>query len=56
MCHGAAKGYQSHEPHGYLTGDYPHGGGVTGDRADRQRLVASVRFSLVAYTTWRGEA
>ena len=33
-----ADGYTSHEPHGYLTGDYPHGGGVTGDRADRKSL------------------
>jgi len=26
MCHGARWGYQPHEPHGYLTGDYPNGG------------------------------
>src|SRR5262249_13310333 len=40
-----ANGYESHEPHGYLAGDYPHSGGVTGDRVVRQRLVASaVRF------------
>jgi hypothetical protein len=33
MCHRASVGYQAHEPHGYLTGDYPNGGVVIGDCA-----------------------
>src|ERR1700756_1028969 len=49
-------GYTSHEPHGYLTGDYPNGGVVTGDRAGLQRLATRpVRFSLVAYTVGAGK-
>jgi hypothetical protein len=32
-CHWPAPGYTAHEPHGYLTGDYPNGGVVTEDRA-----------------------
>ena len=34
----AVAGYTTREPHGYLTGDYPHGGVVTGDRAHRENL------------------
>jgi hypothetical protein len=50
-------GYTSHEPHGYLTGDYPHGGVVTGERTGLQELaMRSVRFSLVAYTPRLREA
>ena len=49
-------GYTAHEPHGYLTGDYPNGGVVTGDRAGLQRLATRpVRFSLVAYTVGAGK-
>jgi hypothetical protein len=52
-----AGGYAPHEPHGYLTGDYPHGGVVTGDRAGLQGLATRpVRFSLVAYTVRLREA
>jgi hypothetical protein len=51
------EGYIAHEPHGYFTGDYPHGGVVTGDRAGLRRLATRpVRFSLVAYTTRLREA
>ena len=50
-------GYTAHEPHGYLTGDYPNGGVVTGERAGLQELATRlVRFSLVAYTPRLREA
>jgi hypothetical protein len=42
-------GYGSHEPHGYLTGDYPHGGVVTDDRAGWLGLPRG----LCGFRLWR---
>jgi hypothetical protein len=33
------EGYTSHEPHGYFTGDYPHGGVVTEDHVDSKAPI-----------------
>ena len=47
-----ADGYTSHEPHGYLTGDYPLGGGVTGDRSGRNGLPSG----WCGFRLWRTPA
>ena len=47
-----AEGYASHEPHGYLTGDYPLGGGVAGDRSGRNGLPSG----WCGFRLWRTPA